>query len=93
MSFIKRHRALSILGWFIALFSFNPALDWWQNADKSGLFMVLAAVARLLAPPELVLSVAAVYGIASKRQLMPIARLTAYVAVGLPNKIKADLWD
>jgi len=88
-SFFIKHRALSILGWFVALFTFNVLLDWWQNTDKSGLFIFLAAIDRFQTPPELVLSAAAIYGIVSKRQLMSTARLAIYIAFGLVSIVIA----
>ena len=83
MSFIKRHWALSILAWFVALFTFNVALNWPRNADEDILIIVVDAIGRFLTLPELVPCVAAVYGIVSKRQLISTRRLFAYVAVGL----------
>jgi tetratricopeptide (TPR) repeat protein len=82
MSFFKRQRALSILGWFLALLLFNIAFHWRQNANKNGLYIFLEAIDYLTIPVELVMSAVVVYGIASKRPLISTTRLAAYIAVG-----------
>jgi hypothetical protein len=93
-----RFRGLWILAWFIALFIFNVASHWSQNADKNSLYIFLEALGQLTTPVKLVLSAAVVYGIlsnggmrstdgepqTSKKQLFsPNALRTAYILVGI----------
>jgi len=83
MSFFKKYRALSIVGWFLALFAFNLAWTWLQNADRTSLYITLTAIGRLTTLPELALSAAAVYWILSERSPISTTRLLAYIVVGL----------
>jgi hypothetical protein len=93
-----KYRGLWILAWFIALFIFNVASHWSQNADKNGLYILLEALGQLTTPVKLVLSAAVVYGILSngemrstdgeprtlKKELSsPNAFRTAYIVVGI----------
>ena len=68
MSFFKRHKTLSILGWFLALLIFNVAFHWRKNAANNGLYIFLEAIGYLTTPVEIVASAAAVYGIVSKHR-------------------------
>ena len=83
MSFFKKYRTSSIVGWFLALFAFNLTWAWLQNADRTSLFMTLTAIGRLTTLPELALSATAMYWIRSERPPISTTRLLAYIVVGL----------
>lgn len=68
---LKKYRGLGILAWFIALFIFNVASHWSQNADKGGLYILLQALGQLTTPVALILSAAVVYGILSSGETEP----------------------
>jgi|ERR1700733_12534498 len=83
MSPFKSYRAFSVVGWFLVLLAFNLAWTWLQNADRTSLYITLAAIERLTTLPELALSAAAVYWILSERSPISTTRLLAYFVVGL----------
>jgi tetratricopeptide (TPR) repeat protein len=89
MSPFRSYRALSVVGWFLVLFSFNLAWNWLQNADRTSLYITLTAIDRLTTLPELALSAAAVYWLLSERSPISTTRLLAYFVVGLAAVVVA----
>jgi hypothetical protein len=65
----KKYRWLWIPLWFIAILSYNIWSHWSENADKTILYILGAAIGQGTTPIELLLSFGVVYGILSSGQV------------------------